>query len=176
MNNSKSLMWQFLNGILELLKKVNWKAVWHEIIKVPKWIKNTLILVLLLSGCYFGYTKIYTNTDINQLQSQVIVLDHKVSSVISKSDYTVDIEYMITSLYILEELSDQIYDISIHNRDYIRYNMEQHMPTTEYILRDLQRDQDRIEQQHKALKAQLRQMIDKFQPDNQQQQNNKITN
>lgn len=102
---------------------MNWKAVWHEVVKVPKWIKNTLILVLIISGCYFGYTKFYTNTDINHLQSQVVVLDRKVSSVIKKSDYSVDIEYVITSLYILEELSDQIYDISLHNRDYIEYTM-----------------------------------------------------
>ena len=139
-------MWQFFNNILDLLTKINWKHVWHEVVKVPKGIKYALLLVLVVSAGYFGYTKFYTNTDICHLQQQVVMLDHKVSAVINKSDYTVDIEYMITSLYILEELNDQIYDISIRNRDYIEFNMRHHVAENDYMLQELERGQDRIQQ------------------------------
>lgn len=145
-------MWQFFNNILDLLTKIDWKHVWHEVVKVPKGIKYALLLVLVVSAGYFGYTKFYTNTDISHLQQQVVMLDHKVSAVINKSDYTVDIEYMITSLYILEELNDQIYDISIRNRDYIEFNMRHHVAENDYMLQELEREQDRIQQQHLALK------------------------
>lgn len=157
-------MWQFFNNILDLLTKIDWKHVWHEVVKVPKGIKYALLLVLAVSAGYFGYTKFYTNTDISHLQQQVVMLDHKVSAVINKSDYTVDIECMITSLYILEELNDQIYDISLRNRDYIEFNMRHHVAENDYMLQELERGQDRIQQQHLALKQQLRLMINKFQP------------
>jgi hypothetical protein len=40
------------------------------------------------------------------MQSEVVSLNKKVSDVISVNDYSVDLEYMITALYVLEELNE----------------------------------------------------------------------
>lgn len=155
-------MWQFLNNLLETLKKANWKAIWAEIVKIPNSIKYGLVFAILIAGGYFGYTKITTNTNINALYVQVATLDEKVSTVISESDYNVDVEYMLTALYILEEMNDQIYNISLHNRDCIEHNMQHWADPNDQYLLEIRRSHTRIEQQHNALKNHLNSMVDKL--------------
>jgi hypothetical protein len=99
-------MWTFFDHLLDFIKSIPWKTIWLEITKIPKWLRNFMVFSFCLTAFYFMYTKPRINAEVNQMQSEVVSLNKKVSTVISINDYSVDLEYMITALYVLEELNE----------------------------------------------------------------------
>jgi hypothetical protein len=50
-------MWTFFDHLLEFIKSIQWKSIWDEITKIPKWLRNFMGLSFCLAAFYFMYTK-----------------------------------------------------------------------------------------------------------------------
>lgn len=156
-------MWTFLNSLLEILKKIDWQTVWSELVKVPKFIKNLLLVCLIIGIGYFSYMRVHSDALLNDIQTQIQTLNYKVQDVLTTDDYNVDIEYMILTLYLLQELNEQQFMTTQMNTKALITHLENKSPDSPLIY-ELKSANERLYHQHVALKAHFRNGIKKFDP------------
>lgn len=156
-------MWTFLNSLLEILKKVDWQTVWSELVKVPKFIKNLLMVCLIIGIGYFSYIRVHSDIVLADIQKQVQILNFKVQDVLTTDDYNVDIEYMILTLYLLQELNEQQFETTQMNTKALIRHLENKSPDSP-LLFELRQANERLYHQHVALKAHFNNGIKKFDP------------
>ena len=134
-----------------------------EISRIPQWLKNLLLVTVVCGTCYFGYTKCFHDNNLEILQEDVSNLHKKVHSIVTVADYNVDIEYIITTIYLMEELKDQVYQVMMANREILLEHLQDKCPDDPNILL-IQGRYDRIEYQRNILKQNLHRMIHKVDP------------
>lgn len=156
-------MWMLLNKLFDVIAKLPWHKIWDWLTHVPNIIKYLLIFTVLAGGLYFAYTRFYTRTNIEEVQEQVIKLNQRIENVLSASDYEVDVEYMVVTLYLLEELNEQQWQVSKRNSDVLIRHME-HVNPTDPLIIEMKASQQRLEQQHNALRTHFQTGIKKFCP------------
>lgn len=156
-------MWTFLNSLLEILKKIDWQTVWSELVKVPKFIKNLLLVCLIIGIGYFSYMRVHSDVILADIQNQVQTLNYKVQNVLTTDDYNVDIEYMILTLYLLQELNEQQFMTTQMNTKALITHLKAKSPESP-LINELEMANERLYRQHVALKMHFKNGIKKFDP------------
>lgn len=131
-------------NILEILKLLFTKigdaesihAVFDSISKIPNSLKKALIIVLVLGGIYFSYSKLYTY-EINGLKQDVIELRAVVSNNVQSEDYGHDIYYLTEAIKMCEQINKYAYEEEQFKLDIITQYIQKHTPN-DPILYDLE--------------------------------------
>lgn len=156
-------MWNFLIALLPFLKDIKWKNVISELQKIPKWLQKLLTFSVIIGFLYFGYTKIFQVNTLLSLRSEVIDLNTKVEEVITVSEYNVDIEYIISTIYLMEELTDHTNTAIMVNQDILLSYLKSEHPNDPNI-QLIENSKERIEYQRRILKDNLHNIIRKIDP------------
>ena len=121
-------------------------------------------MVCLIIGIgYFSYIRVHSDILLSDIQKQVQILNFKVQDVLTTDDYNVDIEYMILTLYLLQELNEQQFETTQMNTKALIRHLENKSPDSP-LISELKQANERLYHQHIALKAHFRNGIKKFDP------------
>ena len=56
-----------LKELSDICKSIPWKSIMKEISRIPQWLKNLLLVAIVCGTCYFGYTKCFSDNNLEIL-------------------------------------------------------------------------------------------------------------
>ena len=110
-------MWEFLVKALEFIGNVQWKKLWTEITNMPKPLKITLVMSLIIGIVYFTYQKSTTSYNINTLQEDVKELNTKVNKSVRNDNYRA---HFVQFIKIIQNLENQQYYYYLQNQQQLK--------------------------------------------------------
>ena len=80
------------------------KKFFDSLVKMPRFLKRLLIVVLILGLVYFGFSKIYTY-ELEKLKIELLDIKEKLSSNVTIDEYSSDIFYLMEAIKISESVT-----------------------------------------------------------------------
>ena len=141
-----------------IMTLINWcKKVY---LSIPQWLRILLLASIIGGGSYFYYTKTSSIEEIQILQEQVLELNKKVQSHVYEEDYKDDLEYLITSLRIMEQMEMFNYREHQHTLEVVEKFVKRNHPN-DNVLREIEEMKIRSTFEYQTMMNHFDRMIEK---------------
>ena len=104
-------LWEIIKLLLMKfdISKDKFNILFDSMMKIPSWLKHTLIAALVIGGVYYGYQKMY-QTEIDDLKTELTELREALAVSVNSKDYSNDIFYLISAIKTTEAVQKYAYE------------------------------------------------------------------